>query len=177
MEIGGVLLKDAWFAAALVTLGIGLFIFLWAASQLRAGAAPPRPRTVPGPLPPRETAPSPEPDLPARPAFASAAVRNAAQDDTALMYGVLEEKFSELAKRISSLESHKSAAAPSSVGFDALMKRMDEVESEIIKIKTLIAQTPPPDPGGNTAVLADKVNTLQKMLESLTMETEAPKPS
>lgn len=103
-----------------------------------------------------------------------------AESDAAVMFGLLEERFTELSKRIASLEQGSAPAAGAApAGLDPFMKRLQEVEEEITKVKLFLVDAPaaPAQGSQDISAIARKVETLQKILESLTSDTEVAKPS
>src|SRR5436190_1450628 len=107
MEMLSPLVQDIWFLAALGTLLVGLVIFVWGLRQWRL-LSPNVPRHVPAEAfeqPPYRRTNSFQ-DAPSEPPTAPPAPPSMGQaQETSVMYGVLEERFAEISKRIASIES------------------------------------------------------------------------
>ncbi len=192
MEFGIHLIKDPIFVVALLVFLTGAGVLVWAIGQLRMAGV--RPRQSGGGRDAANPAmvvsgmggPLPEPSLVSS-ASKPAAGTHPMENDAAVMYSVLEERFAELSKRIAQVETtpaasratDKSATALPAANLDPLMKRLAEVEEEINKIKLFIADSPaPPEKGTqDLTAISQKVATLQKILEGFTADTEIAKPS
>ncbi len=185
MEIWVDLTKDPLFLAALVVLLTGLGVLAWCLRGLfrRSGA----PRDL-RPLRAAENAPAPAPQAPAsgglpHPVAPTPSAAPSVENDAAVLYSVLEERFTELSRRIASLEGGKTVAktadANAAVNLSPLLKRLEEMQEEINKIKIFLANLPAPSSQGaaDLAALSAKVDGLQKVLEHLALEPEVSKPS
>ncbi|MBI4396489.1 MAG: hypothetical protein HY548_05300 [Elusimicrobia bacterium] len=125
--------------------------------------------------------PPPDAPAPSPRASSSASIEN----DVTVMYSVLEERFAELSRRIAAIEGSRTGDADAppkdgpdlSPGANALLKRLEEMEGEISKLKLYIADiTSPIEKGSNDlAAISQKVDGIQKIIESLTAETEVSK--
>jgi len=163
------LLGDPFFAAGLVIFLAGACVFIWCLAQLRT--APAGHRRMPAP--PAAYAPPMEALRPMAPAPVAAG-----GNDTAVMYGVIEERFSEMSRRLASIEKGGGGNGDGA-GLSPVLKRLEEMEAELAKIKLFIADAPPAANGAgpDVSALTEKVATLQKMMESFTLEPETQKPS
>jgi hypothetical protein len=103
------------------------------------------------------------------------------ENETSVMYSMMEERFGELAKRIASLETFggKPAAGAAAAPPDALLKRLATLEEEIRQLKSTLAGAPGPQDRNfpDLSKLTAKVDMLQRILEDLTTETETAKPT
>ncbi len=174
-----ILSKDIWFFAALLVLIIGLIILFWCLNQLRRAAGyPPKPRYAGA----RAMA-APQQEIYPQSAFASPRAAEPPPapapyaNETSVMYSMMEERMSDLVRRISSLEDKRPAAGDSSALLQPMMKRLEDLEKEIEKLRASVAQAAPAARTGDLTVLNEKISTMQRMMESLAIEPEAPKPS
>lgn len=177
-----ILAKDVWFLAALLVFLTGLGILFWCVAQL--GRASSRPANNSRSASPRPMAPPQDPSY-MRPSFAPSRIaepmpnppQSSFANEASVMYGVLEERFSDLAKRITTLEGRRETPAADPSHLQPLMKRLDELEKEIEKLRISVTQTTGASRGGDLSVLNEKISTMQRMMESLALESDAPKPT
>jgi hypothetical protein len=123
------------------------------------------PFKIPTADPPKETRPSPAPLPPA-------AVKGG---DPAIVLSMVEEKFSDLSKRLGALEHPKAGAAPSYL--DPLLKRVQEMEAEMKNLKFAFTQLASAQNAVNINEITAKIMGIQKVLENLTGGTDISKPS
>lgn len=161
MEILVSLLSDVKFLATALVLLLQIYVLVWCAWQLRSPQVPPPPKNISSAPPPVFSAP------------AAAPPPSSTITDVSVIYSVLEERFNEFSRRIQSLEGQRGSDA----ALEPVARKMQEIEGEITRLRNFIAQTPAPSAGGqDMSVLTEKVAVLQKMIESLGVEPEAPKP-
>lgn len=182
------LLRDPLFLIAFLAFLGSVGVFVWCARHLsrlprenRRRAPPPSlegvlavlPDPTPTPVAPRETAPPPPPPpAPAPPAAASEPF------DTAV-YRLLEEKFADLSRRIGALEaSSKPSKAAPPPDLSPVLKKLQEMDDEINKIKLFVTDMPAPAAAGgrDIAALNERVDGIVKVLESLAAEPEGRTP-
>jgi hypothetical protein len=153
------LLKDEFFLTAFAALSGSVLLFLYLLFQLRSPAKAPV-AAVPVPGAARSST------LPPTPLGTG--------EETQFILSMMQERLTEMADRLTALETAQSAAAP----VDALGRRLDEIEKEVAKVKTFVSGNPPPAGGaGDLAALTDRVNALQRLLEALASEPGGAKPA
>jgi hypothetical protein len=204
MDTVGILLKDPPFWAAAAAFIAGLSAFLWSALHLRAmssqGLASSSARAFPSPdpvkvkgkdgrwnFPPPETPPSSVPDADAtvrmspaastpRPSAPVAApVSPEPRVDPSVVLGIVEEKFTDMGKRLAALEHPKVGQAPAYL--DPLLKRFQEMENELKNLKFAFTQLASAQNAINVGEITAKIQGIQKVLENLTSGTDVSKPS
>lgn len=172
----GLLLKDAAFLGACVLFLASLSSFIWsvAALQSKAPASSGQeislssrnfPPIMPGPaktdpLPPLSVTTAPLPS----------------KNDPDLIVSMMQDKFSELSKRVSAIE-HPSAKAGTPPYFDALLKRVTDIEGEVKSLKSGFTQMAAAQNAINVAEITSKIKGIQKLLDNLTSGTDVSKPS
>ncbi len=195
MDTWSYLFRDPLFLAALIVFMVTLAVFMWfslalvlafprknankqgqtkkpteagksAMSALVPKAPPP---AAPAPAPPQASASGPQSNAPA----------GLGEKDTAELNKFFEARFLELTKRIANLEiaEHKHATKGLQPSFlEPLIKRVQDLETELNKIKVLVSQLSSVNKADLTTV-KEKVNGLQKMMEHLSGGSEVAKPS
>jgi hypothetical protein len=99
-----------------------------------------------------------------------------ARSEPAMILSGMEDKFAELAKRLGTLEHlKKETTAPSYL--DPLLKRVQEMESELKSLKFSFTQLAAAQNAVNVADITAKIQGIQKILEHLTGGTDVSKPS
>ncbi len=195
------LLKDPLFLAAIGAFIVGLIAFLWSIARLRSsapasrGVAPPEPAPAtdkeklwtfpppPGQPPDSESTvkmsavsfPSipKEPSATGTPAFSPPGPT--AKENADALQKIVEEKFSDMSKRLSSLEHPKAGQAPAYL--DPLLKRVQEMEGELKNLKFAFTQLASAQNAVNMSDITAKIQGIQKILENLTSGTDVSKPS
>jgi hypothetical protein len=98
------------------------------------------------------------------------------RSEPAVGLSALEEKFTELAKRLVALE-HIKKETPAPSYLEPLLKRVQEVESEVKNLKFSFTQLAAAQNAVNVADITAKIQGVQKILEHLTGGTDVSKPS
>jgi hypothetical protein len=96
--------------------------------------------------------------------------------DSALVLSVMEDKFAEMAKRLTALEHPKKDTTPPAF-LDPLLKRVHEMETEMKNLKFGFTQLASAQNAININEVTSKIQSIQKMLETLTGGTDVSKPS
>jgi hypothetical protein len=99
-----------------------------------------------------------------------------AQGDSTIVLSMMEDKFTELSKRLTALEHVKKDAAPPAY-LDPLLKRVQEMETEMKNLKFGFTQLAATQNAININDVTAKIQSIQKMLENLTGGTDVSKPS
>jgi hypothetical protein len=187
METVEILLKDPPSWAAIAVFLAGLTALFWSLAGLKshspAGFQPAPPAAPGAPSSGMDKKPSkpslPDPDATVNlsgPSFAAGVKPSAPPPPppTAAITAV-EEKFSELAKRVATLEHPKPGQVPSYL--DPLLKRVGEVEGELKTLKFAFTQLAAAQNAINVGEITAKIQSIQKLLETLTGGTDVSKPS
>jgi hypothetical protein len=179
------LFKDSLFLAALIVFLISLGVFvrisiaLWALlkgrkSLFREESWRPIPSSAE--IPEDFPAASSTSDAGMAPVPPSAS--RSLETEPMIMFSVMEEKVSELSRRISSLETQRpSTPAVSTISLDPLIKRLKGIEDDLDNLKRYISQmnVSQNKPSENFTAISERVDGLQRILESLTGESEVSK--
>ncbi|HOW28328.1 MAG TPA: hypothetical protein PK876_07490 [Elusimicrobiota bacterium] len=188
------------FSAALAVFLIGAVVFFWCLAQIKSPTErkedKPSLRMAPtesnpmvvsgsGQLLAREgLAAPPKTESQIAPPHGASLMTSAMEGDMSVIYSVFEEKFSELNKRLNQVENIRRAStdggAVPSGNLGPLADRIANLEDSIAQIKLALSSKTPAENGVNdkeARVLMEKMNGLQKLIESLSIDESAEKNS
>lgn len=196
MEPLELLLKDPPFWGAFALFLGSLSSFVWSLAGLRALSSrhqgfypditsPMAPKKTPWRFPPPEQPPvlppsgmeggARPPSSAGAPFSSSPSAHHPSKTDSSVILSMVEEKLTDITKRLVTVESGKKDQPPAYLG--PLLKRVADMEGDIKTLKSAFSQMAATQNAVNMNEIIAKISAMQKLLENLTGGTDVSKPS